>query len=269
MHADVKNVVRTSKTTSKAISKMKDIVFFDLETTGLNTVTDRIVELYAKRISPDGSERELHQFFNPGMPMPAEAEAVHHISDTMLADKPAFADKAKEVFDFFSDCYICGHNVLGYDCVMLSEELSRSGFIWPADKKLILDTYKVEKKLRSHSLIATYKRYFGVDYSETIGQAHGAKADVLATIEVFKKQLEECQIDLVTDEAAEQYRQVGKPDDNVVDIAGNLVLINGEICFNFGKNKGQPVKLCRDYAMWMLGQSFASSTKAIIKQIIF
>lgn len=247
---------------------MKDIVFFDLETTGLNTVTDRIVELYAKRLSPDGSERELHQFFNPGFPMPAEAEAVHHISNAMLADKPAFADKAKEVFDFFSDCYACGHNALNYDCVMLSEELSRSGFIWPADKKLILDTYKVEKTLRSHSLIATYKRYFGVDYSETIGQAHGAKADVLATIEVFKKQIDECKIDLGTEESAEQYRQVGKPDDNVVDLAGNLILINDVICFNFGKNKGQPVADNPSYAMWMLRSDFAASTKAIIRQIL-
>lgn len=247
---------------------MKDIVFFDLETTGLDTTTDRIVELYAIRLSHSGAKRDLHYFFNPGMPMPAEAEAVHHISDDMLADKPVFSDKAQEVFEFFSNCYVCGHNVLGYDCVMLSEELSRAGFAWPASNKQILDTYKVERVLRSHSLIATYKRYFGVDYSETIGQAHGAKADVLATIEVFKKQVEECKLSIDADDFEEQYRQVGKPNDDIVDIAGNLVLIDGKICFNFGKNKGRPVADCRAYAAWVLGQSFASSTKAIIRQII-
>jgi DNA polymerase-3 subunit epsilon len=249
------------------MEQVKPIIFFDTETTGLSTVTDRIVELYAAKVQNGDVIAEYHQFFNPGFPVPQEAINVHHITNEFLADKPSFESKALEIAEFFKDCYVCGHNGRKYDVPLLSEELGRAGIVWPTDLTTILDTYQVEKTLLSHSLIATYKRYFGKDYSETIGDAHGAKADTLATIAVFKEQCKRIDADASTQKGIDAFYKAGRPDEHQADVAGNLVYDDAhELCWNFGKNRGRKVKDTFSYATWVLGQNFAASTKALIRK---
>lgn len=247
---------------------MRPVVFFDTETTGLDVFTDKIVELYMRKVNPETMEvlGEIHQFLNPGRPIPVEAMNVHHITNEQVKDCPSFRDIAQEVVDFIKDCYICGHNSNKYDVLLLSEEIGRARVPFKFDKSLLLDTYQVEKALMPHTLIATYKRYFGKDYAETIGDAHGAKADTLATIAVFGKQLERITID---DNACDAFRAAGNPNDNEIDLAGNLVKnADGVPCYNFGKNKGKPVKSEVGYAMWMLQSSFPTDTKLCLQQIL-
>jgi DNA polymerase-3 subunit epsilon len=248
---------------------MKPVVFFDTETTGLDVYTERIVELYMRKVDVQTGNvlGEYHQFFNPGRPIPQEAVNVHHITDEDVKDCPRFAEKAQEVADFIKDCYICGHNSNKYDVLLLSEELGRARVAFKFDKSLLLDTYQVERQLMSHSLIATYKRYKGKDYSETIGDAHGAKADTLATIEVFNEQMS--RIEHTEEQIGEQFRKAGNPNDNEIDLAGNLVKnADGVPCYNFGKNKGRPVKSDTGYAMWMLQSNFPTDTKLCLQQIL-
>lgn len=242
----------------------KPIVFFDLETTGVSITSDHIVELYAAKWQNGTVIGELHMFFNPGIPMPIDAYNVHHIGDEFLADKPFFADKANEIAEFFGDNYVCGHNVKKFDVPMLSEHLHHCGIAWPTDTANILDTYAVERVLTSHSLIETYKRYFGADYQDIIGEAHGAKADTLATMGVFDSQ---CKVLNIKDAA--DFYEAGKPDKRQADLTGSLVYDDsGDICWNFGKHIGRKVKDTPDYANWVLSSSFSSITKMMVQKAL-
>lgn len=248
----------------------KPIIVFDVETTGTDVCRDRIVELYACKILPPAKEvkEELHLFFNPGFPMSEEVIAVHGITDEQVANCPAFADKANAVFSFFDGCMLAGHNITKFDVLILAEEFNRAGYAWDVKFADILDTYAIEKAMHSHSLIASYKRYYGVDYDTVYGKAHGAKADTLANVDVMLAQLNELGI-AFEDAELPKYQAVGGDNSNKVDLAGMLIRNdNGEVCYNFGKHKGQPVLQQRGYANWMLCENFHSSTKAVLRKLL-
>lgn len=251
--------------------EQKPIVFFDLETTGTDVVKDRIIEIYLCKMNIDGNiVDELYTYINPERFIPKEATDVHHITNEMVKDAPTFATKGQEILKFVEGCYICGHNSNKFDVVMLSEEFTRVGLRWSFSFSDLLDTYMVERAIESHSLVETYKRYYGKDYSETIGDAHGAKADTLAVVDVFKAQLARLNLqEALSAENLEKFRQTGKPNENQVDLAGYLTKApDGTILYNFGKNKGQAVKADIGYANWMLGQSFPLNTKQWLRYIL-
>lgn len=249
---------------------MKQIVFFDTETTGLSITKDKIVELYMAKFDFSTAERkvaELHLFLNPGFPMPPEAEAVHHISDVFLADKPKFRDVADSILQFVSGCLLCGHNSNKYDVLLLVEEFANAGIDWRPANEQLLDTLAAERAICAHNLIATYKRYYGHDYSGDFGEAHGAKADTLATEKVFVKQILELGTTFDND-GFERHRTAGKCVDTI-DIAGMLRRDNnGVICYTFGKNAGKPVLHDRNYARWMLANDFSADTKTCLRLIL-
>jgi DNA polymerase-3 subunit epsilon len=264
----------------------KPIVFFDLETTGIDVVKDSIIELAMIKVKTvqtlmdifmhrDNQSKDienlesLHKFCNPGKPIPPEVIAIHGITDERVAQCPKFAEIAPQEKALVDGCYLCGFNSDRFDTIMLVEEMNRANVPLVIDKSMLLDAYKVEKQLCSRTLIATYKRYYEQDYGSVIGSAHGAKADTIATIAVFAAQFHKLANDANDLDICENYRLSGKPNDKQIDLAGFLAYNdNHEACFTFGKYKGQTVKQNWSYASWMLSSSFPTETKQVIRDIL-
>ena len=165
----------------------RDLVFFDLETTGVSIQEHRIIELYAVRLSPDGSRRDLHHYINPGMPIPEEATAIHGITDELVADKPSFAELSDELATFFADADLGGFNVRRFDVPMLMEEFHRCKKYPILLKHVrVIDPYVIFMKKESRNLSAAVRFYCEEEHEE----AHAAQADVEATMKVFSMQLE-------------------------------------------------------------------------------
>lgn len=225
----------------------RDMVFFDLETTGIS-LQDRIVELYAVRLKPDGSRQEIHHYIHPEMDIPEEATEVHGITNEMVADKPKFSELSLELSIFFKDADLAGFNIRRYDVPLLMEEFHRCGR-YPILLRncKVLDPYVIFLKKEPRNLAAALKFYC----QESHEDAHSAKADVEATMKVFAKQLE-------------QYDDLGKSVKEIEEYVadGNIGLDNkfrinkkGQVIFNFGKNNGKPIADDPDYLRWVYKES--------------
>lgn len=243
----------------------KPIIFFDLETTGVNFQTDRIVEISYIKIYPNGAEESKTIRVNPGRPIPAEATAVHHITDEDVANERQFKEIARELFRTFQGCDIGGFNSNKFDIPLLQEEFIRAGVedFEPSRVRLI-DVQTIFHKMEQRTLVAAYKFYCGKDLTE----AHSANADTRATYEVLKAQLDKYSelkndIDFLANFSTQK---------KGVDIAGRIVYNDkGEEVFNFGKYKGRTVKEVFDkdpsYADWMQKSDFAEDTKRVVMRL--
>lgn len=226
----------------------RDIVFFDLETTGVHIQQDRIVELYAVRVKPDGTQQEIHHYINPGMPIPAEATEVHGITNEMVADKPSFFDLSLELSIFFKDADLAGFNIRRYDVPLLMEEFHRCGR-YPILLRncKVIDPYVIFIKKEPRNLAAALKFYC----NESHENAHSAKSDVEATMKVFAQQLTQYDDLGNTVNALEEYMADGYLGlDNKFKINKN-----GQVIFNFGKNSGKPIADDPDYLRWVYKES--------------
>lgn len=240
---------------------MKPVCFFDLETTGTNTTTDRIVQIAAIKceLGVDGGERKC-VLVNPGIPIPKEASDVHGITDEMVKDAPKFSQFAKHLHAYFDGCDLGGFNIKRFDVPLLAEEFERCGLSWPAPGVKCFDAYHVFASKEERTLTNALQFYCGRKHD----QAHDALADVLATIDVMTGQMDRYD-DLKT---AEGYAAFCN-DPNAVDLAGKLVRDEqGEVVYAFGKDKGKRVKDQPGFAMWMLKQDFSTETKRILKRLL-
>ena len=239
----------------------KPIVFFDLETTGVNTSYDRIVQIGAIKLLPDGTEEVKNVLVNPTIPIPEGAAAVHGIFDADVQDKPKFRQIAKSFAAWLSGCDLAGYNSDNFDVPMLVEEFDRAGITFPEEGTSFIDVLKIERIVCSHKLENTYRRYTGEDMED----AHDALADIRATLAIFRKQLEN-NPDLPI-EAAEidAYCQ---GENKRVDFAGKLYEKEGQVYWRFGKHQNRLVSETLDYAKWVLGADFPSETKLQIKKVI-
>ena len=229
----------------------RPIMFFDLETTGTNILRDRIVEISMIKVYPDGHDLQRTVRVNPGMPIPAEATAVHHITDADVADKPLFADIAAQLAESFAGCDIAGFNSNRFDVPMLAED-----FDFTAPR--YVDVQTIFHKKEQRTLSAAYRFYCDKD----LEGAHSANADTRATYEVLLAQLERyadlpCDIDGLSDFSMQQKN---------VDLAGRLVYDDQHReVINFGKYKGQLAAdvLQKDpgYYNWIQQGDFPSETK--------
>lgn len=243
----------------------KPLIFFDLETTGTNIVSDRIVELSFIKLFP-GSREPLRRTIrvNPEMPIPAEATAVHHITDEDVKNEKTFKEIAKELADIFEGCDIAGYNSNRFDIPLLVEEFLRAGVNIDLMRHKFVDVQTIFHKMEQRTLSAAYKFYC---HKELDG-AHSANADTEATYEILKAQLDKYP-SLVNDvDFLSKFSTQGK----FVDFAGRIVYNEkGEEVFNFGKYKGQPVVevLERDpgYYGWILQGDFTRNTKQVLTQI--
>lgn len=239
----------------------RPVVFFDLETTGLEVSKDRVVQIAMIKFSPDGRQEDFMMMINPGIPIPSSASAIHHITDADVANAPQFEKAAVAISAFVQGCDLGGYNALKFDLPLLTAEFQRCGHVFPDPQTATADAYQIFVKKEKRDLAAAYAFYCG----KTLENAHDARADVSATLEVFLKQIERYG-DLGPTVA--DIQRMTEPV-NSLDAAGKLQKNEiGEIVFTFGKNRGKKVADCLDYARWMLGADFSADTKDILRKVI-
>lgn len=243
----------------------RPLIFFDLETTGTNITQDRIVEISIIKVMPSGEEIERTRRINPEMPIPAEATAVHHITDEMVASEPTFRQIAKSLADMFADSDIAGFNSNRFDIPLLLEEFSRAGIALDLSHTRLVDVQTIYHKLEPRNLTAAYRYYCG----KNLEDAHSASADTRATLEVLKAQLDRYPDDLVNDvKALSEFSSHNRN----VDFAGRLIYNEeGKEVINFGKYKGKIAEevLRRDpgYYSWIQQGDFQRNTKDAFARI--
>ena len=246
-----------------ALILKRPLVFFDTETTGVNIAKDRIVELCAIKVYLDRSQEMFLQRFNPGIPIPPEATAIHGITDEMVANEPPFSAKVDEIVEFFSGCDLAGYNLIRFDVPLLAEELLRNGVrSIPFEGAMFIDCMAIWRAMEPRSLSDAVKYYTG----EAHEQAHTAQGDVEATIAVLGGQLDKYP-DLPPDPLTlHELAHQGNP---VIDYAGKFSRdADREIIFTFGTNRDKKVKDNLGMLKWMQLNEFAAHTKFIARQIL-
>jgi len=258
----------------------RDIVFFDIEATGLNVIRDRIVQIALIKYKKDGSEPiELTHMVNPSMPISEEAMAVHGITPEMVRNKPTFQQIAGEIFEFIGNSDLSGYNSDRYDIPLLLEEFSRSGYTLDLNIRKTLDVQKVFYKMEPRTLTAAYRLYCG----KQIENAHDALADVRATVEVLQGMIQRYDgVDYVDGDGYTHPAPISNDLNKITEFTGDAQIIDvthklkydakGEIIFNFGKYQGQKVLdvLLKDkqYYNWILNKDFSVQVKQTIKRIV-
>ena len=241
------------------------IVFFDLETTGVNINTDRIVEICYLKVYPNGNEESKTIRINPEMHIPEQSSAVHGIYDEDVADCPTFKEVAKNIARDMEGCDIAGFNSNRFDVPLLAEEFLRAGVDIDMSRRKFIDVQVIYHKLEQRTLSAAYKFYC----NKNLEDAHTAEADTRATYEVLKAQLDRYPDELQNDMVfLSEYSSFTRN----VDFAGRMVYNEQNIpIFNFGKYKGQSVAevLRKDpgYYSWMLQGDFTLNTKQMLTRI--
>lgn len=251
--------------TKMKLNLKNPLVFFDLETTGINISKDRIVELSFLKVFPDGTEEIKSKLINPEMPIPPESTAIHGITDEDVKDCPTFKQIAKSLAQQLEGCDMAGFNSNRFDVPMLAEEFLRVGVDFDMSKRKFIDVQVVFHKKEPRTLEAAYKFYC----NKELVDAHSAEADTRATYEVLKSQLERYP-DLENDIDALS-KEFGSFNNNV-DFAGRFIYDkNGVEVFNFGKHKGRPVlevlKEEPSYYAWMMDGNFPLNTKQALTKI--
>lgn len=241
----------------------RNTVFFDIETTGLSRAKDRIVELYMTRRGPTGEPvgEPFYALLDPGVPVGAEAEALHGYSNADLAGKPAFADVAQDVLAYIEGCDLAGYNILGFDLPFLYEEFMRSGVVWNVAAHRIVDSYFVWTKYEGRKLGDAVKRFLG----EEMRDLHKAEVDTEYQVRVHYAQLEMFGID--HDGAVELTGAGGMLDVSRKFVKGE----DGMPAYNFGKYKGRSVADVHasdpGYLRWLAeGSSMNTDTKAYARK---
>lgn len=242
----------------------KPLAFIDLETTGINVSSDRIVEIAIVKISPDGTKAVKRKIINPTIPIPQGAIDVHGISNEMVKDAPTFKQAANEIKQFIEGCDIAGYNSNRFDIPMLVEEFLRCELNIDIENRKLVDVQKVYHLMEQRTLSAAYKFYC----QKELDGAHGAEVDATATYEVLEAQIE-------------KYSQIGNTVESIIKFTGEEIIVdfsrrfimeNGVEVFNFGKHKGKPVtqvlKEEPQYYDWMMKGDFALHTKQKITEIL-
>lgn len=242
----------------------RPLAFIDLETTGVNISTDRIVEIAIVKINTDGTKQVKRKLINPLMPIPKSSSDIHGITDEMVKDAPSFKQVANEVKQFIDQCDLGGYNSNRFDIPMLIEEFLRVGIEFSVDGKKLVDVQKVFHMMEQRTLSAAYKFYC----QKNLDGAHSAEIDATATWEVLEAQVE-------------RYPQIGNTvdsivkftgEDDIVDFARRFVKENGVEIFNFGKHKGKTVvqvlKEEPQYYDWMMKGDFPMNTKQKLTEIL-
>ena len=253
------------------------LIFLDLETTGINVVTDRIVEIALLKINVDGTEESKEYRINPEMPIPEESSKIHGIYDEDVKDAPTLREIAKSLAKFMEGCDLAGFNSNRFDIPLLAEEFLRVDVDVDFKKRKFIDVQAIFHKMEKRTLVAAFKFYC---QQELVG-AHGAMADTRATYDVMKAQLDMYQ----ETEFEDSKGIVSKPIQNDVlalsefssydknvDFVGRIVYNEkGVEVFNFGKNKGIPVEqVLREqpgYFGWMMNSEFPLYTKKVLTNI--
>ena len=280
------------QTNDMKLNLTKPLVVFDLETTGLDLVNDRIIQISFIKVLPDGKEERENIFINPEKPIPTEVTQLTGISDKDVTDAPTFRQKAKELADRFTGCDFAGFNSNRFDVPMLAEEFLRAGVDFDFSKSRLIDAQNIYHKMERRNLAAAYKFYCGRKMEEDF-EAHKADQDTEATWRVLQGELDmyspdrQEEADRVLANDMDELAEFSRMND-FVDFAGRMVwkemtdkdgntLLDAagrprrHEVFNFGKYRGWDVAevLHRDpgYYSWMLAGDFTYNTKQVLTRI--
>lgn len=244
----------------------RPLVFLDVEATGLHVSRDRIVELGAIKLMPDGRQEPRVWRVNPEIPIVPEIEKIIGICNEDVQDAPVFKTVARDILNFIGPADIAGYNPMKLDMPLLMEEMMRAGIDFDISKRKIVDVQRIFHTMEKRNLAAALAFYCGKE----LKNGHSAMADTEATMEVFMAQLGKYEelgnnVDSVS-------KAIGDPAENIVDIVGRIIRDEqGREIFNFGKYKGQPVMevLTRDpaYYGWMMKGDFTEYTKKKLTEI--
>ena len=242
----------------------KPICFFDLETTGINVASDRIVEISVLKVFPNGNKESHTWRVNPEMPIPSSATEIHHITDEMVANEPTFKELAPQIYGLMKESDLGGFNSNRFDIPLLAEELLRAEIDFDLKKAHSVDVQTIFHKMEKRTLGAAYKFYC----DKSLDNAHSAEADTLATYEVLLSQLDRYE-DLENDVAALAEFSAHK---QFADFAGYIgYTAEGVEVFNFGKHKGSLVVDVLEkepgYFGWLLNADFPLYTKQVLTRV--
>jgi DNA polymerase-3 subunit epsilon len=242
----------------------RPLVFIDLETTGVNLSTDRIVEIAIIKVMPDGSKAIKQKILNPQMPIPKSSTAIHGITDEKVKSAPTFKQVANELKQFIDDADLSGYNSNRFDIPLLMEEFLRAGITIDMTNRRMLDVQHIYHMMEKRTLEAAYKFYC----EKELQDAHSAEADAVATWEILEAQLT-------------RYEHLGNTLDTIlqftgeekfVDFARRFIMDNDVEVFNFGKHKGRPVsdvlRAEPQYYDWMMKGDFPLHTKQKLTEIL-
>jgi DNA polymerase-3 subunit epsilon len=255
----------------------RPIAFLDLETTGIKVATDRIVEICIFRLNPDRTQKIHTQRIHPGIPIPPEVTAIHGISDEDVKDSPRFAEVAHDLLNLMEDCDLAGFNSNHFDIPLLVEEFLRANIDFDLKGRRFVDVQNIFHKMEPRNLAAAYKFYCNLD----LINAHSAEADVMATYEILKAQLDRYEGVTLKDRYGKLFQPVVNEvralsdfsyHTRNVDLIGHIIFNEkGTEVFNFGKHKGKSVsEIFRtepSYYDWMMKGEFPLSTKKVITAI--
>ena len=229
-----------------ALKLNRPLIIFDIESTGLNPRRDRIVELAAVKVWPDGREESRCWLLNPSVPIPPETSAIHGITDEIVKDCPTFVDKSKEIYDFFKDADLGGFNSDHYDIPCLEEELLRAGYALNACARKRIDVQRIYHRMEPRTLTAAVKYYLGRSHDG----AHGAEA-----------------------RTADELDEYLVPHDPLnADRNGLLRWKDGDLLVNFGKKRGESLKRLLvnepNYLKWLVKGDFDADVRAIAQDLL-
>lgn len=251
-----------------ALTLQRPLAFFDLETTGIKIGRDRIIQVGIVRLLTDGTRTSYQTLVNPGIPIPAEATAVHGITDADVADAPALEDVAREVLHELAGCDLAGFNCLRFDIPFLAEELHRVGRDWDSSALRVVDVQRIYHKMEPRNLSAALKYYCGREHEG----AHDALADVEATADVLLAQLERYPEALQGDVAF--LGELSGDRQRSPDAAGKLKFDDrGNICLSFGKYQGWTLEnIGRNdpgYLQWLMTKAeLPGSTLSVMRNAL-
>lgn len=254
----------------------KPLAFFDLETTGVNVIKDRIVEISIAKANIDGTVTVKTRRVNPGMPIPVESSMVHGIYDDDVANEPSFKQIAKSMAQFLEGCDLAGFNSNRFDVPMLVEEFLRNDVEFDVKNRRLIDAQRIFHMMEPRNLSAAYKFYC----SKELIDAHSAEADTIATLEILNAQVKRYEGVVIKNDKGEDFIPVKNDMDalheltsaKLVDFAQRIVFNReGVEVINFGKHAGKPVvQVLKDepsYYDWMMKGDFPLDTKRKLTEI--
>lgn len=251
---------------SMKLSLHRPLVVFDLETTGLSLRQDRIIQISAVKLLPDGTREARNRYLNPEIPIPAEVTALHGIRDEDVADAPTFRQVAKGLLAFLEHCDLAGFSIVRFDIPILVREFARCNIQFDVRSRKILDAQKIFFAREPRTLEAALRFYCNQEHTAS----HDAGADVEATIQVLEGQLDRYEdLPHTPDELHDLFNPI---DSRFVDWEGRLQWRDREVVIGFGKKSGTPlrtlVKSDADYLHWILRGDFTQEVKSIVRNAL-
>ncbi len=247
-----------------ALLLQRPLVFIDLETTGINLATDRIVEIAIVKVLQDGTKTVKQKLINPEISIPKNSSDIHGITDEKVKDAPKFKEVANELKQFIDNADLSGYNSNRFDIPLLMEEFLRAGITIDMNNRRMVDVQHIFHMMEKRTLGAAYKFYC----EKELHEAHSAEADASATWEILEAQLT-------------RYTHLGNTlesilkftgEEKFVDFARRFLMENDVEVFNFGKHKGRPVcdvlKSEPQYYDWMMKGDFPLHTKQKLTEIL-